>query len=273
MHLKRWMTGLIALPFLIVIIVKGGLVFSSFIGIVILLAQWEYFRIVFSNRRETPVRLMMGVAYVFALLIIGTAHRHAVDLLAPIIMLNFIATGCLFVFHFQYDQRIFETAQKQIIGVLYVPLLLSCLILVRSGTGMEGCKWVFFLLSIVFAGDIGALYAGTFLGKHRLIPSVSPKKTIEGSLGGIAANLLMGSCFKILFMPHLPWAASLIFFLALGIAGQLGDLFESALKRVAHVKDSGSILPGHGGILDRADALMFAAPVAYVFKVYLFQSI
>jgi phosphatidate cytidylyltransferase len=185
-------------------------------------------------------------------------------------MLNFIVSGCLSVFQFQYDKMIFETAKKQIIGVLYVPLLLSYLILIRNGTAMEGCKWVFFLLCIVFAGDIGALYAGTFLGKHKLIPTVSPKKTIEGALGGIATNLLVGSCFKILFMRHLPWGTSLLFFLSLGIAGQLGDLFESGLKRVAHVKDSGGILPGHGGILDRADALMFAAPVAFMFKEYLF---
>jgi phosphatidate cytidylyltransferase len=81
---------------------------------------------------------------------------------------------------------------------------------------------------------------------------------------------LIGACFKLLFLPQLPWGLSLLFFISLGIAGQLGDLFESGLKRVAHVKDSGSLLPGHGGILDRADAVMFAAPVAYMFKEYLF---
>ena len=270
MHLKRWTTGLIALPFLIYIIFKGGVVFSGFIGVVILIAQWEYFRIVFSNRRDNSARLMIFMAYVFAVLIIGATHRHAIGFLLHIIMLNFIVSGCLAVFQFQYDKMIYETLKKQIIGVLYVPLLLSYLILIRNGTAMEGCMWIFFLLCIVFSGDIGALYAGTFLGKHKLIPAVSPKKTIEGSLGGIATNLLVGSCFKILLMPQLSWGTSLLFFLSLGIAGQIGDLFESGLKRMAHVKDSGGILPGHGGILDRADALMFAAPVAYVFKEYLF---
>ncbi len=261
---------MIALPFLVYIIIKGGLVFSVFIGIVTLIAQWEYFRIVFSKPRGFSVRFMIFAAYVSAVLIVGAANCYAIDFLPHIIMLNFIVAGCLSIFQFQYDKMIFETAKKQIIGVLYVPLLFSYLILVRNGTAMEGCKWIFFLLGIVFAGDIGALYAGTFLGKHKLIPAVSPQKTIEGSLGGIATNLLVGSCFKILFMPQLSWGTSLLFFLVLGVAGQLGDLFESGLKRVAHVKDSGGILPGHGGILDRADALMFAAPVAFMFKEYLF---
>jgi phosphatidate cytidylyltransferase len=130
--------------------------------------------------------------------------------------------------------------------------------------------WILFVLVVVFFGDIGALYAGTFLGKHKLYPALSPKKTIEGSLGGLGANIICGGLFKLIFMPELSWGVSLLFFIALGAAGQIGDLFESGLKRVADIKDSGGILPGHGGILDRADAAMYAAPVAYMFKAYLF---
>jgi phosphatidate cytidylyltransferase len=270
MHLKRWITGLAALPFLVYIIVKGGLIFTGFIGIIALIAQWEYFRIVFNRRRGNSERFMMLLAYIFILCITGAAHRQAVDFILHLVVLNFILASCMAIIQFKYDKMIFESAQKQILGVLYVPLLLSYLILVRDGTGGEGTRWIFFLLCVVFAGDIGALYAGTFLGKHKLSPAVSPKKTIEGSLGGICANVVVGACFKMFFLPQLPWVLSLLFFISLGIAGQMGDLFESGLKRVAHVKDSGMILPGHGGILDRADALMFAAPVAFIFKEYLF---
>lgn len=270
MHLKRWITGLAAVPFLVYIIFTGGVVFSSFIGIVTMVALWEYFRVVFPGQRDLSLRLVIGVAYIFAILIIWTAHRHAVEFLLHLLVLNFIAAGCLAVLQYRADSSSFETAKKQAVGVLYIPFLLSYLILVRNGTGVEGTKWIFFLLCIVFSGDIGALYAGTFLGRHKLIPAVSPKKTIEGSLGGIGANLLIGSGFKILFMPQLAWGTSLLLFVLLGVAGQMGDLFESGLKRVAKVKDSGALLPGHGGILDRADALMFAAPVMYLFKEYLF---
>ncbi|MBW1753268.1 MAG: phosphatidate cytidylyltransferase, partial [Deltaproteobacteria bacterium] len=94
-------------------------------------------------------------------------------------------------------------------------------------------------------------------------------KTIEGSIGGLAANLAVGAGFKHFFLPLLPWGLSLVFFIAAGAAGQVGDLFESQLKRVGNRKDSGELLPGHGGILDRIDALLFAAPVAYFFKEYI----
>ena len=119
---------------------------------------------------------------------------------------------------------------------------------------------------LIFAGDIGAFYAGTYLGRNKLCPSVSPKKTIEGALGGIAANLLVGGLFFLFVLPPLPWGFGLVALVAMGAAGQVGDLFESVLKRAAGVKDSGAILPGHRGILDRIDALLFAAPLAYAFK-------
>ena len=114
------------------------------------------------------------------------------------------------------------------------------------------------------------MYAGSFLGKHKLCPAVSPGKTIEGSVGGLIANLGAGAIFKYFFLPAYSWGLSLLFFISVGIAGQIGDLFESELKRSAGIKDSGGILPGHGGILDRIDALLFAAPVAWFFKEYLF---
>jgi phosphatidate cytidylyltransferase len=98
---------------------------------------------------------------------------------------------------------------------------------------------------------------------------VSPKKTIEGAVGGLGANLIFGWMFKMLFFNDLPVLVCIVVALGAGIAGQAGDLFESEFKRSAGVKDSGTILPGHGGILDRIDALLFAAPVAYLLKVLL----
>jgi phosphatidate cytidylyltransferase len=86
----------------------------------------------------------------------------------------------------------------------------------------------------------------------------------------LTANLVVGSVYKALFLPELPWAACLLFFILVGVAGQVGDLFESIIKRSGNIKDSGTILPGHGGFLDRADAAMFAAPVAYYYKLLIF---
>ena len=131
-----------------------------------------------------------------------------------------------------------------------------------------GQKWLLFSLAVIFAGDISAYYIGTYFGKHKLCPAVSPGKTIEGSFGGLSANLLIGILAKVIFIPDLEWITCVLFCLSIGIAGQIGDLFESELKRTAGIKDSGALLPGHGGILDRIDALLFAAPVAYLFIIY-----
>jgi len=133
----------------------------------------------------------------------------------------------------------------------------------------DGMTWIFFLLAIIFAGDISAYYVGSYLGKHKLNPAVSPGKTIEGAVGGLIGNLLAGAVGIFFFLPTLPWTTGIVFFLAVGIAGQVGDLFESELKRSSSIKDSGGLLPGHGGFLDRIDALLFASPVAYLFKMYI----
>jgi len=270
MHLKRWITGLVVLPFLIFIIIKGGVLFSAFIGLLALMGFWEYTRVVFSDNRETARSLIVLVGYLSIPVIMWAAHFHVVGLMFHIITLYFIVTALLSVLLYKKNRLVYEISKKTVLGVVYIPVLFSYLILIRDGEQMEGAYWMFLTLAIVFAGDIGALYAGTFFGKHKLNPAVSPKKTIEGSLGGIAVNIIIGICIKLLLLPELSWGISFLFFISLGIMGQMGDLFESGLKRVAGIKDSGGIFPGHGGILDRADATLFAAPVAYLFKVYLF---
>ena len=270
MHLKRWITGLVALPFLIYIIIKGGVLFSAFIGLLALIGYWEYTRVVFSDSRENAWGFLVLVGYLFIPMIMWAAHYHASGLLFHILTLYFVVTALLSVLLYKKDRLVYEISKKTVLGIIYIPVLFSYLILIRDGEQMEGAKWIILTLAIVFAGDVGALYTGTFLGKHKLNPAVSPKKTIEGSLGGIVVNIIIGVCFKALLLPELPWGISFLFFISLGIMGQMGDLFESGLKRVAKIKDSGGIFPGHGGILDRADATLFAAPVAYLFKTYLF---
>jgi phosphatidate cytidylyltransferase len=146
--------------------------------------------------------------------------------------------------------------------------MLGFLILIRED--QSGAIWIFLLLAVIFAGDTSAYYVGSYWGRHKLSPAISPGKTIEGAIGGLAANLVVGAIGKTLFLPGLPWSLSLLFFLAVGIAGQLGDLFESEMKRSSNIKDSSNILPGHGGVLDRIDALLFASPVAYIFIKYIF---
>ncbi len=263
MHLKRWITGLAALPFLLLLIFKGSpFLFAIVVSIVCILALWEYFRIVFKGRSgaiQDPIPLL---AFIMGPIIIWAAYKNSFDIIFVLITLNLIISGLVSLPQFKSDPFISGVVAKQVLGITYIPLFLSCLVLIRNG--INGIFWIFFLLCIIFAGDTGAYYIGRYLGRHKLCPAVSPGKTIEGSIGGLVANLGAGTLINI-FFPMLPWGTSILFFLSIGAAGQVGDLFESVFKRSADVKDSGGILPGHGGVLDRIDALLFAAPVAYLF--------
>ncbi len=265
MHLKRWITGIIALPFLIFFIVMGGAYFVVLVGAVCLLSMWEYFRII-SDAEGKVVSVIMIVGVLVGALIILAASGSSFNLISGIIALNMIICGLISIPQYKNNPNVLETIKKQVQGIIYIPLLLSFLILIRNEP--DGMIWIFLILAVIFAGDTSAYYFGSYLGRHKLCPAVSPGKTIEGSVGGLAANLLVGSIVKFFFLPELPWVLSLILFLVMGIAGQAGDLFESMLKRSSKVKDSGGLLPGHGGFLDRIDALLFAAPVAYFFKNY-----
>ena len=242
--------------------------FAVSVGIICFLALWEYFRIVFNTSGKTITGIILLMGSLVGPIIIWAAYRNTLDFIIIIVAFNLIISGLFTLTQFESDPFILENFTKQILGIIYIPTLLSFLILIRSGT--DGMLWIFFLLFVVFAGDIGAFYAGSYFGNYKLCPSVSPKKTIEGSIGGLFSNLVVGVLFKYFFLSYLQLGAIILLLLLIGIAGQVGDLFESALKRSAAIKDSGSLLPGHGGILDRIDALLFAAPVAYFFKEFIF---
>ena len=124
-----------------------------------------------------------------------------------------------------------------------------------------GLSWFIFLLAVVFAGDTLAYVCGVLFGKNKIMPNVSPKKSWQGSIGGFAGSLLAGSVCWHLMLPEHPLPFLLVLAGIAGLLGQCGDFFESLLKRVADVKDSGKIMPGHGGVLDRIDGVLFASPV------------
>jgi len=129
--------------------------------------------------------------------------------------------------------------------------------------------WLLFALALNWAGDSAAYYVGKSFGKHRLAPVVSPKKSWEGAIGSVAGSVVFGLAYMGYFMPAVALWKIALMAIAGNIAGQFGDLAESAMKRGAGVKDSGHILPGHGGILDRVDSTLFALPVIYILVVIL----
>ena len=268
MHLKRWITGLIALPFLIFLVYIGGFPFIVLIGFACICSLWEFYRIVFNADGDILRGAVIWWGYIIGLGIIVIAHIAGSESVLVVLALNLVIVGLISLFLYKSTPSIVNVIPKQIQGIVYIPLLLSFLVSIRRDP--DGMTWIFVLLAIIFAGDISAYYVGSYLGRHKLNPAVSPGKTIEGAIGGLAGNLVVGSIAKFFFLPALPWGPVVLFFLAAGLAGQVGDLFESEFKRSSKIKDSGGILPGHGGFLDRIDALLFASPVAYFFKVYVF---
>jgi len=153
------------------------------------------------------------------------------------------------------------------LGLLLVGFFGAHLLLIR--VMVDGNYWLLILTGITAGSDSGAYYSGRAFGRHKLSPLISPNKTIEGAVGGIVAGMIVAALLSMLFLDSVPWLFLLISSIFLAVVGICGDLIESVIKRATGTKDSGTILGGHGGILDRADSILFAAPVLY----YLLQLI
>jgi phosphatidate cytidylyltransferase len=154
-----------------------------------------------------------------------------------------------------------------IAGPFYVGGLLSSL--GRLHLAEHGGEWVLLAMWIAWASDTGAYFAGRFFGKHKLAPRVSPSKTVEGAVGGVLGSLTGALAAHFWFMPSLPLVDAIALTIVANVLGQCGDLVESLVKRSTGVKDSGSILPGHGGMLDRVDALMFTSTACLVYTMWI----
>ncbi len=153
------------------------------------------------------------------------------------------------------------------LGLLWVGFLGAHLVLIRAMP--DGNYWLLILTGITAGSDSGAYYSGRAFGKHKLSPLISPNKTIEGAVGGIVTGMIIAILLSILFLDSVPWLFVLVSSIFLAVVGICGDLIESVIKRATGTKDSGTILGGHGGVLDRSDSILFAAPVLY----YLLQLI
>jgi phosphatidate cytidylyltransferase len=156
-------------------------------------------------------------------------------------------------------------ASASLLPLVYLGIPIGSLVAVRASAGREA---VVVLIAILVLSDTGQYYAGRAFGRHRLAPTISPKKTIEGAVGGLVVGTLTTVVLGVVWLPGVPATALAFLGAALVALGIVGDLFESMLKRSAGVKDSSHLIPGHGGILDRIDSWLFAAPVYYVFLRY-----
>jgi phosphatidate cytidylyltransferase len=264
MHLYRWLTGIIAVPLLVYIVSFGSpWLFRGLIFVASVVGLLEFIRLTAPGFPFTAKVLAVLLDLLFVYCLSGGPFFQILAILCLWVMIP------LGFYLFSSQTRRNSAADeigKAALGFLYVSLPLALLlIMVRHP---KGHLWILFLFTVIFAGDTGAFYFGRWLGKHRLYPAVSPGKTWEGSVGGLLAGVASGLIFSSLFrLGEFPLDAGLLAG-SLSVCGQIGDLVESMIKRGAGVKDSGRILPGHGGMLDRVDSVLFAIPVLYLFLTW-----
>lgn len=249
---------------LIVFILKAGSVpFTCFVTVLSFVGLMEFYRMAIPGRGSGRlVASLMGAAVIT----LPAAGLLPAQLALSIPILLFGLSSLLGIGDIK---GVAEKTALYLMGVLYIPLLLNHLVLLREMP--HGIQWVFLLLVIVMSGDTAAFYVGSAIGKRKLHPLVSPNKSVEGSLGGLAGSVAGTFLAKATFFPGLSAVDCMVLALFVGLMGQLGDLFESLLKRSFGVKDSGTIFPGHGGMLDRLDSILFAAPALYIYAEYFFR--
>lgn len=257
----------------IALAVVAGLIF--FLGargaqllcvIAVVLGTREVDRILFSQAGSSSLRWVFRVITIL-MFVFGNLYFSQFALVFALGATVFFSTSLLYQKSFENLEILSRFQSRGIVGTFYVGLLPSFAFQLLERP--HGLMWFFALLSIVFAGDTFAYLVGWKFGKRLLMPQVSPKKTIEGSIGGLFGSILAGVIFSKL-IPSAPLEKMILLGALVGAAGQMGDLFESMLKRVANQKDSGSLMPGHGGVLDRIDGVLFAAPLMYLGVLTLF---
>jgi phosphatidate cytidylyltransferase len=261
----RLATAAAAIPLLLALIFYHGpysyWLFAAVVGILAVLGVAEYAAMAFPTRTgERALNVLLGTLLVAA---VAIPAPHVLPVaLSAIIMIGLIWTLLV--------RRDFEDGLRDLglslIGIFYTGLLLPHFIWLR-GTE-RGEWWVIFVLLIGMAGDTGGYAVGHAFGRHKLAPRISPGKTIEGAIGIVVASLLAGAAAKLIFLPQHGWSEILLLALAMAILGQLGDLSESIMKRTFGVKESGWLFPGHGGVLDRTDSLLFPVTFLYYYVIY-----
>ncbi len=264
MHRTRLITGVIGAIIVIAIVGWGNLLlFWVLVSSATVLGLHEFYQI--AKGGQLPAYPLPGI---LAGWLLSLAPLAAISIQKDMLMLFAVTLAMLALFMYALFakeplQEAMTALAVTVFGIMYVSWLFMHLTLLR---GLPyGKQFVFYLLIAVWSGDSGAYYAGKSLGKHLLSPVISPKKTVEGAIGGLAATLLASIIVKFTLLPQMSLLHAAMLGVMLAIVSQIGDLCESLLKRSVNVKDSGTLLPGHGGILDRVDGLMFAAPVLYYY--------
>jgi len=251
---KRALSAAVLLPAAVACIWLGAVAFTVMIAVAVSILTWEWVHL--CGRR---LRAMPGVVVPLVVLLAGAfAAADHVRIALAVLLLGFAAT---WVFAHRMQDGLTQPAKLLALGVLYIGVAGIALIELRHDTD-AGRANVLFLFLVVWASDIGAYVAGRLFGGPKMAPTISPNKTWSGAMGGLLTAVLVGLGCALSFTPDAAIGAVAMVAILLGVASQLGDLLESGIKRHFKVKDTSSLIPGHGGLLDRLDGVVAAAPVA-----------
>ena len=269
---KRVVTALWGIPLLIAIIWFGGkLGFTILVALWGVLAIFEFYRMVAAAKVPplTYFGLIWTLLFILSrdsdLLSILAPHFN-LNLLTPLLLTSTILLPLIWLLLRRQKEEAFISWAWTIAGILYVGWLLSYLVALRGVDA--GRDWVFFALFTTFGSDTIAFFAGRALGRHYLAPGISPSKTWEGAIAGVFGAIIFSLLLVTLLGLPLSYGQAILLGLLVSIFGQLGDLTESLFKRNMGVKDSGRLIPGHGGILDRMDSVVFAGIVVYYYVIW-----
>jgi len=295
--LKRIATAVVLIPIVMLLVLRAPVQVLAVVAAVVALITVQEFLKLTESYGVQPMRLpsYLFVGFLFLVLALTAAvETPQLYTLTFVVAMGFASAIAPFIFLTITMRRsqlseAYPAAAAAMFAFAYIALPMAMLVTLREQ--IAGAFWLLYLLLVVWAGDIFAYFVGRSLGRHLMAPRISPKKTWEGAAASVAASLLVGSLLFAyalqissfllrarlierrdgLFGLEKPdWLPIVLLTIAVNIAAQLGDLVESLIKRGAGVKDSGTILPGHGGMLDRIDALLFAAPVLWFYAVALF---
>ena len=250
--IPRILTAVVGLPVLIGVVWAGGYVFTALVFVIASIAAWELCRMADSWGQGTVTLIPVVASPVLAVAGFFVADLDQARLIGGLVSFSALLAAAVLLFSAQGRKYPFTSTLVAVCILLFIGGALFNATLLAGWT--EGTRVIFFLLAVTFATDTGAYVVGKAVGSRKLAPRISPGKTWEGSVGGFVAAVLAGAAFSWVTELGVEW---IVLASILGLMGQFGDLYESGLKRLAGFDDSGTIFPGHGGVLDRLDSILF----------------
>lgn len=271
--LLRTITALAGIPVLVAAAWWGAPGLTILVLVIALQGLREFYRLLPPGIGPLPVAL--GSAWAISLVLGAQAGSDLGSFLiiSSIILASGAFVGLLWIAAYYTGDRPIIAALYLCGGPIFAGFFLAHSLALREigATGDVGRDWLLLTLFTVFATDTGAFLVGTSIGKHPMAPSISPSKTWEGTVGGLALAMAAVVVLGLLFDVAPPLWQQIVIGATVGVAAQLGDLFESKLKRLSNAKDAGNIIPGHGGVLDRLDSVVVAIPVVYYLLTTVFE--